>query len=156
MIGSLENLGTRERARSAPALTAFAPECYLRAMRSNPQSRARCALSIGAALLVLVGTLFASVSVCFAMPERHACCTEGVSDADGAACEVSAPATCCEPAAPPSPPSRPAPAAAVAFDAPLAVLPSHAPAVAPRLRLARGAAPLPRTALLLRAAVLRL
>jgi hypothetical protein len=155
MIGSLQNLGTRERARSAPALTAFAPECYLRAMRSNPQARARRALSIGAALLVLVGTLFASVSACFAMPERHACCTEGVSDADGAACEVSAPATCCEAAAPPSPPSRLAPAA-VPFDAPLAVLPSHAPTVAPRLRLPHGAAPLPRTALLLRAAVLRL
>jgi len=111
---------------------------------------------IGATLLVLVGTLFASVGACFAMPDAHACCSERTSAAGAAVpCELSSPASCCEPGAAPAPPSRITPAA-VPLDAPLALLPPQPSVSAPRLRLPHGAAPLPRTALLLRAAVLRL
>ncbi|HEU4429248.1 MAG TPA: hypothetical protein VFT98_10885 [Myxococcota bacterium] len=146
------------RAFPARALTPFAPECYLRLVRLNVPAlpRDRRALSIAAALLVLVGTLFASVGACFAMPDAHVCCAGRMSGEEAAVpCELASPASCCEPGHAPAPPSRLA-SAAVHFDAPLALLPSQPSALAPRLRLPRGAAPLPRTALLLRAAVLRL
>jgi hypothetical protein len=111
---------------------------------------------MGVALVVAVATLLASVGTCLAMPDPSSCCGERAgASVRGMPCDLSAAASCCEPAEAPALPGRIAPAT-LDLDAPLAgpnLLPSLSP---PRLRVPSGPDPLPRASLLSRVSVLRL